>query len=147
MKKILAIIALSLVLMPLVAQYALPKPSFSPYSMKKALPNLNMSHSMGFEAGSSSKGEGYYLSRYTNHINYALSPNLGLKLDLNFVNIGGLNTSKSLNFGKDNESMILPDFSLHYQPKENLSFELRVGKVLMQRGYFSSFNDNEIGLP
>lgn len=147
MKKIIMIIALGLLLMPLAAQFTLPKPSLNPYSLKKAVPNLKMSHSMGFEAGSSSKGEGYYLSRYTNHLNYALSPSLDLKLDLNFVNVGGISTAKSISFAKDNDSFVLPDFSLHYQPKENLSFELKFGKAIMQRGYYNSFRNSEIDFP
>lgn len=136
MKKLLLILSLSLLLLPLMAQINMPRPNFSPYSLKSSLPNLSMSHSMGFEASSSSTGTGYYLSRYTNHLSYKFSPKLDLDLDLNFVNFGSMNTKSSFSINDDNDTKLLPEFSLRYQPKENMSFEIRMGQGMMNRSLF-----------
>jgi hypothetical protein len=137
MKKILLIIALSLLLLPLLAQINMPRPDFNPYSLKSSLPNLSMSHSMGFQAGTSSSGSGYYLSRYTNHLSYKLSPKMDLDVDLNFVNFGSVNTGSSISFNDDNDTKVLPEFSLRYQPKENMSFEIRMGQGFMNQTTFN----------
>ena len=136
MKKPMMILALSLLLLPLLAQINMPRPDFSPYSLKSALPNLKMSHSMGFEAGTSSAGTGYYLSRYTNHLSYKLNPKMDLDVNLNFVNFGSMNTGNSFEVNDDNDTKLLPEFSLRYQPKENMSFEIRMGQSLMNRSVF-----------
>ncbi len=65
---------------------------------------------MGFEAGSSSSGHGYYLSRYTSHLNYKLSPSWDAQLNLNFVNFGSAMTKSSVEFNDDNQSTVLPEF-------------------------------------
>ena len=137
MKKLLLITALSLMLLPLLAQINMPRPDFNPYSLKSSLPNLNMSHSMGFQAGTSSSGSGYYLSRYTNHLSYKLSPKMDLDVDLNFVNFGSMNTGSSFSSNDDNDTKLLPEFSLRYQPKENMSFELRMGQGFMNQTTFN----------
>lgn len=137
MKKLLLITALSLMLLPLLAQISMPRPDFNPYSLKSSLPNLNMSHSMGFQAGTSSSGSGYYLSRYTNHLSYKLSPKMDLDVDLNFVNFGSMNTGSSFSLNDDNDTKLLPEFSLRYQPKENMSFELRMGQGFMNQTTFN----------
>jgi len=139
MKRLVLIIALSLVLMPLLAQTHIARPSFSPYAMQQNMPNLRMSHSMGFEAGTSSRGTGYYLSRYTNHMNYKLHPKLDLDVDLNFVNFGSVNTASGFELGDDNDSKILPEFSLRYQPKDNISFELKMGQGLLRRSVLDTW--------
>lgn len=133
MKIPILIIAMSIMLLPLLAQINMPRPDFNPYSLKSALPNLRMSHSMGFEAGTSSVGSGYYLSRYTNHLAYQLNPKLDLDVDLNFVNFGSMNTGSSFSLNEDNDTKLLPEFSLRYRPQENISFELRMGQGLMNR--------------
>ncbi|MCD8478955.1 MAG: hypothetical protein LRZ88_01175 [Candidatus Cloacimonetes bacterium] len=115
----------------------MPRPDFNPYSLKSSLPNLNMSHSMGFQAGTSSSGSGYYLSRYTNHLSYKLSPKMDLDVDLNFVNFGSMNTGSSFSLNDDNDTKLLPEFSLRYQPKENMSFELRMGQGFMNQTTFN----------
>lgn len=137
MKKLLLITALSLMLLPLLAQINMPRPDFNPYSLKSSLPNLNMSHSMGFQVGTSSRGSGYYLSRYTNHLSYKLSPKMDLDVDLNFVNFGSMNTGSSFSLNDDNDTKLLPEFSLRYQPKENMSFELRMGQGFMNQTTFN----------
>lgn len=93
MKKLILITTLSIFLLPLMAQIEFPRPNLNPYSSNGGnsllnLEKLSMSHSMGFEAGTSSTGYGYYLSRYTNHLKYNFNPKLELDLDLNFVNVG-----------------------------------------------------------
>jgi hypothetical protein len=80
---------------------------------------------MGFEAGSSSSGDGYYLSRYTNHIQYQFNPKLELNVDLNFINFGSANTNKSIEFNEDNQSKVIPEFSLKYRPSDNFHVEFR----------------------
>lgn len=115
MKKLLLILSLSLVMLPLLAQLNVMRPNFSPYALKSALPNLKMSHSMGFEAGTSSSGDGYYLSRYTNTLSYKLSPKMDLDVDLNFVNFGS--TSKGFSLNDDNSTKLLPEFSCVISPR------------------------------
>ncbi len=94
---------------------------FNPYKLK-------MSHSMGFAAGTSSQGLGYYESRYTNHLSYEFSPKLDLALDLNFVNYGSASFNKSFDIetNDDNKTKILPEFNLRYKPSDS---------VLIQFGY------------
>ncbi|HHV37566.1 MAG TPA: hypothetical protein GXX77_07020 [Candidatus Cloacimonetes bacterium] len=111
----------------LFAQYDIPRPNLNPFSVGSSiLKELKMSHSMGFEAGADSRGEGYYLSRYTNHLKYELNPKLEMDLNLNFVNFGSMNTSEKLSINKDNDTKVIPDFSLRYKPKENMQFEFRM---------------------
>ncbi len=129
MKKIITIglfVALSVALM---GQLQLPKPELNPFHINNYglfNPNqLDISHSMGFEASSSSTGNAYYLSRYTNHIKYKFNPKLDMQLDLNFVNFGSATTSKSIDFNDDNKSSILPAFSLSYRPNDNIRIDFR----------------------
>ncbi|MDZ4182456.1 MAG: hypothetical protein U1B83_06230, partial [Candidatus Cloacimonadaceae bacterium] len=101
MKVIFAIAAIILMMTPLMAQIDMPRPVFSPYGNSGnsllSLNRLSMRHSMGFEAGTSSSGGGYYLSRYTNHLKYQFNPKLELDLDLNFVNFGTASNSFKVN--------------------------------------------------
>ncbi|MDD4223090.1 MAG: hypothetical protein PHD87_00690 [Candidatus Cloacimonetes bacterium] len=127
---LIGILALLLSL-PLLAQIDMPKPDLNPYKGSKApllsLDRLSMSHSMGFEAGTSSAGGGFYLSRYTNRIRYAFNPKLDLELDLSLVNFGS--TSSKLEFNSDNSTKVIPEFRLNYRPSDsvNLSVEFRQG--------------------
>jgi len=137
MKKFLLILSLSLAMLPLLAQLNMMRPNFSPYALKSALPNLKLSHSMGFEAGTSSGGEGYYLSRYTNTLSYKLSPKMDLDVDLNFVNFGSM--SKGFAMNDDNSTKLLPELSLRYQPRENMSFEVRMRQGWMNRSVITDW--------
>ncbi len=133
MKNLLILVLMTVAILPLMAQYDIPRPDFNPFSLSSSMLNkLSMSHSMGFEAGSSSGGNGYYLSRYTNHLKYALGPKLDLDLDLNFVNFGSMNTSKSFSLNEDNDSKILPEFSLRYRPSDSMTFELKMSQGMMR---------------
>ncbi len=133
MKNLIIAIVMTLAILPLMAQYDIPRPDFSPFSLSgSALNNLDISHSMGFEAGTSSTGSGYYLSRYTNHLNYRFSPKLELDLDLNFVNFGSMNTRNDFSFNDDNDSKVLPEFSLRYRPSDSMSLEINVGQGIMR---------------
>ena len=133
MKNLLILVLMTVAILPLMAQYDIPRPDFNPFSLSSSMLNkLSMSHSMGFEAGSSSGGNGYYLSRYTNHLKYALGPKLDLDLDLNFVNFGSMSTSKSFSLNEDNDSKILPEFSLRYRPSDSMTFELKMSQGMMR---------------
>ena len=80
MKKTAMLLAIGIMaVLPLTAQIDMPKPNLNPWQTASRSPlfdasRLSMSHSMGFMAGSSSAGYGYYLSNYTNHLKYELSP-------------------------------------------------------------------------
>lgn len=134
MKKTAMLLAIGIMAMlPLAAQIDLPRPSLNPWQTGTKSPlldasRISMSHSMGFMAGSSSAGYGYYLSNYTNHLKYELSPKLDLALDLNFVNYGS--TSGGFKFNSDNQSKVIPEFKLNYRPSE--SFRV---SVEFKRGY------------
>ncbi len=134
MKNLFITLILISLVFPAMATYNLPKPDLNPFSLNSPiLKNIKMSHSMGFEAGSSSSGNGYYLSRYTNHINYQFSPKLELDLDLNFVNFGTMNTTQSFALNDDNNNKILPEFSLRYKPSDSMSFEIKMSQGLLMQ--------------
>ena len=119
MKAILTAILVLLLTLPLAAQLSLPKPALSPYAAQGNslldVARLSMRHSMGFSAGYSGQG-GYYLSRYTNHLQYAFSPQLELDLDLNLINYGTAGSGFQLN--SDNKSRVTPEFKLSYRPSD-----------------------------
>lgn len=138
MKKYLMLIALSLVLITLNAQasvfesnpFRMDNPVghlFNPYKLK-------MSHSMGFSAGTSSNGLGFYESRYTNHLFYEFNPKLNLALDLNLVNYGSVSSGQGFSFDSndDNKTKIIPEFSLNYKPSDAVSIRLEYRNL---RGY------------
>jgi len=126
MKAILIAILALIITLPLMAGFDLPKPDFNPYNTGGySLLNpdrLSMSHSLGFYAGASSSGQGFYLSRYTNQLKYTFNPKLDLELDLNFVNYGSAGSSFKLN--DDNRSHILPEFKLNYRPSDNVQLQI-----------------------
>jgi len=129
MKKSLLMLIAVMVISGLYAGWDLPKPSFNPYGSGNSLlasDKLSMSHSMGFSAGSSSDGTGYYLSRYTNHLNYKFNPKLELDLDLNFVNFGGMNTDSKFSLQDNNSSKIIPEFSLRYKPNDSFMIQVHM---------------------
>ncbi len=88
--------------------------------------NLSINHSMRFMGGISSNNQSYYESVYTNHLTYRLNPKLNLKLDLNFVNYGTASYKSGIEFegNNDNESKVLPNFQLNWQPSENTSITI-----------------------
>jgi len=133
MKNLVLSLILCIAMLPLMAQYDIPRPDFNPFSATSpAFKNMNVSHSVGFEAGSSSLGSGYYLSRYTNHMNFQFSPKLELDLDLNFVNFGSMNTRSDFSFNDDNNSKILPEFSLRYRPSDSMTLEFHMSQGIMR---------------
>jgi hypothetical protein len=142
MKNLLITLLLIGLILPVMATYNLPRPNLNPFTINNpALNNLKMSHSMGFEAGTSSMGNGYYLSRYTNHMKYQFNPKLELNVDLNFVNFGSLNTNTGFSLNDDNNSKILPEFSLRYKPSDSMSFEIRMSQGLLtqQRPWYEKW--------
>jgi len=144
MKK-LVMIGISLCLITILgAQIGFPKPDFNPFRVNNPdifNPNkLKISHSMGFEAGSSSTGSGYYLSRYTSHLNYKLSPAWDMQLNLNFVNFGSTSTAKSIEFNDDNSSKVFPDFNLRYKPNDNFQINIHVEQGFPTQQYRNYWN-------
>jgi hypothetical protein len=106
---------------------------------------LKMSHSMGFSAGTSSNGLGFYQSRYTNHLQYDFSPKLNMAIDLNFVNFGSTSQNKSwsIQSNDDNKSRILPEFSLTYKPSDAFTLQVEYRNLSNQSpwlGYPSDWN-------
>jgi len=123
------------------AQMNLPKPDLNPFRVPENTlfnpNNLRMTHSMGFEASSSSSGDAFYLSRYTNHINYSFSPKLDMQLDLSFVNYGSADTGGGFKFNEDNKNRIIPSFSMSYRPTDTMriDFHYRQQEPLPQSHY------------
>ena len=110
-------------------QFDMPRPNMNPFrpaGFTLLNPDqLSISHSMGFEASASSRGDAFYLSRYTNHIHYKFNPKLEMSVDLNFINYGSAVASNSLDFNDDNKSKVLPEFSLTYRPSDNVRINFR----------------------
>lgn len=104
---------------------------FNPYKLK-------MSHSMGFAAGTSSRGIGFYESRYTNHLKYEFSPKFNMELDLNFVNFGSATTGKGFSFDSndDNRTKIIPEFSLNFNPSKSVSIQLEYRHLGRHNPYY-----------
>lgn len=130
MRKLGLSLLICLFLVPLMAQIDLPRPNLNPFESGSgsllSMNKLSVSHSMGFEAGTSSIGDGYYLSRYTNHLKYQFNPKLELNLDLNFVNYGSMNTSQKLELNSDNSSKVIPEFSLKYKPSDSIVIQVQM---------------------
>jgi hypothetical protein len=130
MKKLLLVLLVVAIGGVLLAQNNIFSPGlFNPSDNGNALINpfkLKMRHSMGFSAGSSSTGAGFYESRYTNHISYMFNPKLNLEMDLNFVNYGSTSMNKSFDFSTndDNKSRIIPEFSLTYKPTDSIIMQV-----------------------
>ncbi len=129
MKKIYILALLILITSMAWAQVSFPRPDFNPFRVTENTlfnPNqMTVSHSMGFEAGASSSGNAFYLSRYTNHIHYQFNPKLEMQIDLNFINYGSATTSNSIQINDDNKSSVLPNFSLSYKPSDNVRVDFR----------------------
>lgn len=119
-----------------------------PFNSNMKMPSLinmdqfDMSHSASFMAGGSSNGMGFYESRYTNHILYNISPKLKFRVDLNFINFGTASMSKSwdIESQNDNQSKVLPDFQLEFNPTENSRFIIEVNTS--GRNSFGSYRRN-----
>ncbi len=127
--KAIILMTLTLILATgLAALTDLPRPSFSPYQADSSplfdLSRLSMRHSLGFSAGTSSSGDGFYMSRYTNHLSYQFSPKLDLDLDLHFVNFGTAGSGFKIN--DDNSSKVIPDFRLSYRPSNSFRIEVQM---------------------
>jgi len=88
--------------------------------------NVDMSHTFSFSSSMSSGGNAAYQSMYTNHLKFYLHPKVDFDVDLNFVNYGTASFSSSFDIegNNDNQSKVLPDFSLNYRPTENTSIRI-----------------------
>lgn len=121
--------------------------AFTPELLMPSLINMNkltMDHSMTFSSSFSSDNNSFYQSVYTNHLNYEFTPNLNLKIDLNFVNYGTATYQSGIEFegNNDNTSKVLPNFQLDYSPNENIKFmiEFRQYNSAFGRDYFYTGN-------
>ena len=123
MKKILIGIIFMALVISAFAEVGYFNPSFKLPSLFN--PNkIKMTHSVSFMSGFSSDNKGFYQSVYTNHISYNFNSKLKMQLNLNFVNNGTMNFQRNLVFedNHDNKSMILPEFSLTYEPTDSMTF-------------------------
>jgi hypothetical protein len=102
------------------------------------LNNITMNHTISFSGGISSNNQSFYQSIYTNHINYRISSKLNLKLDLNFMNFGSARYNNDFSFdgNGDNQSVILPEFSLSFTPSENFNIVIEYRNVHMQNSWY-----------
>jgi hypothetical protein len=126
MKKYIFLMLLITSAVILFGDYALPvNPSFfNPNFQLGSLlnpNNLKMSHTMSFASGINSSGNGFYQSAYTNHLLFNIKDNLKFNVDLSLVNQGSMTHQNNLNFksNDDNNSLVIPAFSMEYQPFEN----------------------------
>jgi hypothetical protein len=119
MKKII-VLAFVILALSLSAQNPTFRPDFL-INQFNGFDKLQMNHSISFSSGISSNSNSYYMSTYTNHLQYDLGPKLDLKLDLNFVNYGTATHKQGINFSgnNDNTSLVVPEFQLNYRPTEN----------------------------
>ena len=95
------------------------------FSFPSTLPlnNLKMSQSISFSTTyNSGTKSAYYLSNFCSSFKLPLSEKLKLALDLNFVNYGKFGSSSPLISNENTK--ILPNFSLDYAPTENLRFRI-----------------------
>jgi hypothetical protein len=135
MKHVLALIALLATVGMLCGETFSPlafrtnSPSFSLLNPNK----MTMTNSMSFSSGVCSGGQGFYNSTYTNHILYRFNQKLKMNVDLNFVNQGTMTHNSGISFegNGDNNSRILPDLQLEYNPSDNTSirFEFRTSQT------------------
>ncbi len=134
MKKISILLILIISFTLIFARFELPgsESYFNPNFQLGSLLNPNkvkMSHTMSFGSGISSNGLGYYQSAYTNHLMFDLKENLKMNIDLSFVNQGSMTHNNNLDFksNNDNNNLVIPSFSMEYQPFENtkIYFEYR----------------------
>jgi len=95
------------------------------FSFPSSLPlnNLRMSQSISFSTTyNSGTKNAYYLSNFCSSFKLPLSDKLNLALDLNFVNYGKFGSSSPLISNENTK--ILPNFSLNYAPTENLRLHI-----------------------
>ncbi len=107
------------------------------------LNKIDMNHSLSFQSGASSNGQGYYLSMYTNHLSFDFHPKLTFNLDLHFANFGTASFNKNFDIegNNDNASEIFPEIQMEYKPNDNMSIRVEFGRT---PGYYyrSSLFDN-----
>lgn len=129
MKVLIIIIAIFSITTSLYSQVQIDRPTFNfnpNYQLNSLLnPNqIKMNHSMSFMSGVSSGGLGFYQSSYTNHLRFDLRENLKLNVDLSFVNLGSMshNNDWKLHSNNDNHNIVVPGFSMEYNPTDNTRF-------------------------
>ena len=139
MKWFVMILVLTSVVCSLCAEMSFfqPTPSFNPnFNLGGFLhpDKLRMNHTMSFMSGVSSRGDGFYQSAYTNHLQFDLRTNLKFNVDISFVNLGTMSHNNDLKFSAsdDNHNMIVPSFSLEYKPTDSTTILFQYQQV---RGY------------
>lgn len=141
MKRIVTLLALLIMVISVSAEIS--EKFLNPAVFSPSLFDLNkitMNHTISFSGGISSNNQSIYQSLYTNHINYQISPKLNFKLDLNFVNYGSATYNRDLEFSGngDNQSVILPEFSLSYRPSENMNIVIEYRNVSLSNPWYQS---------
>ena len=107
------------------------------FAFPSSLPlnNLRMSQSISFSTTyNSGTKSAYYLSNFCSSFKLPLSDKLNLALDLNFVNYGKFSSSSPLISNENTK--ILPNFSLDYTPTENLRLHV---EIISFPTYYHSF--------
>jgi hypothetical protein len=141
MKKIIITMLISALFLAVSAEISdklLNQSLYSPSLLD--LNNISMNHTVSFSAGMSSNNQSFYQSVYTNHLNYRISSKLNLNLDLNFINFGTASFDRKLDFegNGDNESTILPEFTLSFKPSDSFSIVLEYRNFSLERPWYNS---------
>lgn len=88
-----------------------------------SLRNLKTSQSFSISTFYNSQSKrSQYLTNFCNTFHYSLSHKLNLKLELNVVNYGNINTKDK--YSLKGNTKILPNFQLDYSPNQNFQFKL-----------------------
>jgi hypothetical protein len=149
MKKYIILLVIINCLLFLNAQVVIDKPNYNFNSdfLQNSLLNPNkikINHSLSFMSGVSSAGLGYYQSAYTNHLQLDLRDNLKFNMDLSFVNLGSMshNNNWKFNSNNDNHNVVVPSFSLEFQPTDNTLIYFEYKQI---QGYhpYNYYNRNE----
>lgn len=114
-------------LTPLFAQNAsIPKDNLKnifSFPSQFYLRNLKTSQSFSISTFFNSESKkSNYLTNFCNSFHFKLSPKLNVKLELNVVNYGNLNTIDK--YSLKGNTKILPNFQLDYSPNQNFQFKL-----------------------
>ena len=88
-----------------------------------SLRNLKTSQSFSVSTFYNSQSKrSQYITNFCNTFHYSLAPKLNLKLELNVVNYGNINTKDK--YSLKGNTKILPNFQLDYSPNQNFQFKL-----------------------
>lgn len=118
------------------------------FELNSILPqnSFEMHHSLTFSSALSSNGDGMYSNMYTNHLDFALSKNIDLKMKLHFINAGSLSFDRDYDFNlnDDNASQLLPEFQMEWRPSENTTIMLHFQQSNRYYNCFNRFWSNDL---